>query len=183
VKNANPVSRKLLAVFWAVLVCGVFLPACRRQDREKEAIAKPLSELFPIKVGSQVVRMQLAISEQEKNLGLMGRRDLAPDQGMLFLFERPDRMRFYMRNTPTPLDIGYFSKDGTLREIYQMYPFDETPVSSKSYDIQFALEMNQGWFKQNGVKPGGTIDLKALLAAAKARGVDPQEIGMGSGQK
>jgi hypothetical protein len=75
-----------------------------------------------------------------------------------------------MRNTPTPLDIGYFTADGKLHEIYQMYPFDENTVSSHSTEIQFALEMNQGWYKSNGVKPGAQIDLKALGAALKARG-------------
>jgi uncharacterized membrane protein (UPF0127 family) len=161
----------------ALGLSSLTLPACNRREPAKATVARPLADFFPIAVGTQVVRMQLAISDQEKNFGLMGRRDLAPDQGMIFVFDRPQRLNFYMKNTPTPLDIGYFTSDGVLREIYQMYPFDETTISSKRYDLQLALEMNQGWFKEHDVRPGAKIDLKALLEGIKARGVEPNEIG------
>jgi uncharacterized protein len=97
---------------------------------------------------------------------------------MVFVFPAPQRMGFYMRNTPTPLTIGYFDADGVLREKYDMHPFDETTVSSRSDRIQFCVEMNQGWYDRNGIKPGAQLDLKALMAAMKARGVDPVEYGM-----
>jgi uncharacterized membrane protein (UPF0127 family) len=83
-------------------------------------------------------------------------------------------MSFYMRNTSLPLDIGFFSPDGELKEIYPMYPFDERTVTSRSSDLRYALEMNQGWFKANGVKPGARIETKALAAALLARGLQLQ---------
>jgi len=124
--------------------------------------------------------MQLAVFPLEMQHGLMGRRDLGPDQGMIFIYQKPERMNFYMRNTPTPLDIGYFTSDGRLHEVYPMYPFDERTVSSRSEAIQFSLEMNQGWFQANGVKPGAQIDLPALAAALKARGFQSEAFGIGS---
>jgi uncharacterized protein len=153
---------------------------CDRRPAEATAAPKPISEYFPIKVGNQTVRMQVAITEHEKNLGLMNRRDLGADQGMIFIFNDAARRGFWMKNTPTPLDIGYFSSDGVLREIYQMYPFDETSAVSKSHEIQFALEMNQGWYKQHDIKPGAKLDLKALIAAVKARGAEPHQLGLGA---
>ncbi len=113
-------------------------------------------------------------------MGLMHRRDLKPDQGMIFIYQRPDRMSFYMRNTPTPLDIGFFTADGVLREKYPMHPFDETSVTSRSDRIQFSVEMNQGWYDRNGVRPGAQLDLKAVAEALAARGLDPKDYGLGA---
>jgi uncharacterized membrane protein (UPF0127 family) len=83
-----------------------------------------------------------------------------------------------MRDTPTPLDIGYFTREGELAEVYAMYPFDERPVTSRRTDLQFAVEMNQGWCRDHAVRPGARLDLKALAAALKARGFDPGKYGL-----
>jgi uncharacterized membrane protein (UPF0127 family) len=139
---------------------------------------KTAADFFPIKVGELTVRMQLAVHDAELARGLMGRRDLGQDEGMLFVFPRGDRRSFYMRNTPTPLDIGYFTSDGVLREIYPMQPFDETSIASRSTAIQFALEMNQGWYARHAMRPGAQLDLAALAAAMQARGFRLEPFGL-----
>ena len=139
---------------------------------------KTVADVFVILVGDKPVRMQLAVKAHEMEHGLMGRTDLKSDEGMLFVYERPQQQSFWMRNTPTPLDIGFFTADGTLKEIYQMYPFDETSVRSRSEALQFALEMKQGWFEFNGVKPGSKLDLKALATALRARGLEAIAYGL-----
>ncbi|HTX66048.1 MAG TPA: DUF192 domain-containing protein, partial [Opitutaceae bacterium] len=83
-----------------------------------------------------------------------------------------------MRNTPLPLDIGYFSPDGELKEIYPMYPFDEITVGSRDRHLLFALEMRQGWYAANGVRPGARLDLAAVKAALQDRGVAPADFGL-----
>jgi uncharacterized protein len=177
VKNANLHWWTLLL---AVILVSVPLGGCgKKPEAEKPAAYKSVSDYFPIKVGDRVVQMQLAVLPWEMQRGLMGRRDLGNDQGMIFVYEAPARMSFYMRNTPTPLDIGFFSADGQLREVCAMYPFDERTVNSRSSTIQFALEMNQGWYKTNDIKPGAQLDLKALTAALKARGLPPDAFGLG----
>lgn len=125
-----------------------------------------------------MVSMQLAVLRAEMEHGLMGRRDLGRDEGMLFVYLRPQQMSFWMHDTPTPLDIGFFNSRGELVEIYGMQPFDETPTNSRSGSLQFALEMNQGWFAANGVRPGAKLDLKALAAALKARDFAPRKFGL-----
>jgi len=147
----------------------------KKPEAAPPEVYKSVADFFPIKVGDRTVQMQLAVFPLEMQHGLMGRRDLGPDQGMIFIYQKPERMNFYMRNTPTPLDIGYFTADGRLHEMYPMYPFDERTVSSRSEAIQYSLEMNQGWFQANAVKSGAQLDLKALAAALKARGFDPKE--------
>jgi uncharacterized membrane protein (UPF0127 family) len=162
-----------------LFVIALPLAGCaKKQDAGAPAVYKSVSDFFPIKVGDRTVQMQLAVYPLEMQHGLMGRRDLGPDQGMIFIYQKPERMNFYMRNTPTPLDIGYFAADGRLREVYPMYPFDERTVSSRSEAIQFSLEMNQGWFQANAVKSGAQLDLAALAAALKARGLEPAAFGL-----
>lgn len=149
---------------------------CGRSDAPREQTAvKTVADFFVIQVGDKPVKMQLAVKPREMEHGLMERTDLKPDEGMLFVYAGTQQMSFWMRNTPTPLDIGFFTTDGTLKEVYQMQPYDETPVQSRSNELKFALEMNQGWFVKNQVKPGAKLDLKALSAALKARGLEPWE--------
>ena len=153
---------------FALLLCG-----CEAKEPEA-AKPKAVTDFFEIRVGGKPVRMQLAVREAEMARGLMGRRDLGRDDGMLFVYDRPQQMRFWMRNTPTPLDIGFFNAHGMLEEIYPLHPFDETSVQSRSTLLSLALEVNQGWFRENGVRPGAEIDMKAVVAALKARGFDPK---------
>ena len=136
------------------------------------------ADYFPIKVGDRVARMQLAVRPGEMQRGLMERRDLGPDDGMIFVYEKPQQMSFWMHNTPTPLDIGFFGRSGALEEVYPLHPFDEKTVVSHSRELVFALEMNQGWFRENGVKPGAQLDLKALAAALTERGFEPTKFGL-----
>jgi uncharacterized protein len=157
----------------------LLVAGCGRGDAVAEQTApKTVADFFTIQVGGKPVKMQLAVRMREMERGLMERRDLKSDEGMLFVYQEDQQMSFWMRNTPTALDIGFFTADGTLKEIYPMYAYDETPVKSTSDKLRFALEMNLGWFEFNGVKPGSKIDLKALAAALKARGFAPRDYGL-----
>ncbi len=158
--------------------CGREQPRPGAGPAPATAAPKTVRDFFPIKVGDRTVRMQLAIRPAEMQRGLMERRDLGRDEGMIFLYDRPQRMSFWMRNTPTPLDIGFFRSDGTLAEIHPLHPFDENTVSSRTEDLRFALETNQGWYRANGVKPGTRLDLKALAEAVRARGFEPARFGL-----
>ncbi len=141
---------------------------------------KSVNDYFPLKVGGLSIQVQYAVHMTEMSQGLMHRRDLGPSQGMIFVYMRPGPMSFYMKNTPTPLDIGFFTEDGVLREIYQVLPLDERSVQSVGKKMQFALEMNRGWFSENGVRPGAKLDLAGVEAALKARGFAPSEFGLGA---
>ena len=162
------------------VVLSLALAACGRQAPvEVPAPSAPFSATFTIAVGGQPVRAQIAVRDWEMEHGLMGRRDLGPDDGMIFVYRAPTALNFWMRNTPTPLDIGYFGADGVLRELYPMFPFDDRTIASRSRDLQFALEVNQGWYESHHVVSGATLDLKALAAALRARGFDPAQFGLG----
>ncbi|HTZ20074.1 MAG TPA: DUF192 domain-containing protein [Opitutaceae bacterium] len=176
-KNANLVSC-LKAGLMLVVGVALVLAGCNKDGADQPVAPKTVADYFPIKVGERTVRMQLAVLSAEQQQGLMFRRDLGPDDGMLFPYRTPQVMSFWMRNTPTPLDIGFFDADGVLQEVYQMYPHDETSVRSRSDRLKYALEMNQGWYRDNGVRPGAKLDVAAFAAALKARGFDPAAYGL-----
>lgn len=106
------------------------------------------------------LKVEVANTPAKRNLGLMNRTSLPKDQGMLFVFDRPQKLSFWMRNTYIPLSIGYFDENRVLKEIHQMKPQNmlEKSQDLRSYPsqclCQYAIEVNQGWFKKNKIKIG-----------------------------
>ncbi len=170
-----------VAVVFALTGCAKGEGPAVAPEAPKTAVqtdVKTADAYFPLTLGGKELRVQIAVTLPEMQRGLMGRAFIGANEGMVFIYEKPQRMNFWMRNTPTPLDIGFFKADGTLGEVYPLYPFDETPVSSSGEDYTLALEMNQGWFAKNEVKPGAKADLKQLAAALRARGFKPETFGL-----
>jgi uncharacterized membrane protein (UPF0127 family) len=166
------------SALFLTLALSVLLSACGGSDAAKDVTPKTVDDRFPIQVGGRTVQMQIAALPSEQQKGLMYRQSMGADEGMLFVFDHPQPMGFWMRNCVLPLDIGYFDASGELKEIYPMYPHDERTVSSHARDLQFALEMNQGWFRLAGVRAGAKLDLKAVAEALRARGLKPAAVGL-----
>lgn len=168
-KNANLVSIRLVTVILALGLLAT-LPACAKTEVEEKPVPKTALDWFSIKVGDRVVQMQVVVTTDEMSKGLMGRRDLADDQGMLFVYTYPRQVSIWMRNTPTALDVGYFSGDRVLREVYPLFPFDEKSVRSRRDDIQYVLEVKQGGLEALGIRTGAKLDREAVQAALTERG-------------
>ena len=160
------------------LASFVLLAACGGSEAAKPAVEKTVEDRFAIKVGGRTVQMQVAALPEEMQKGLMFRQSMGTDEGMLFAYTSPTQLSFWMRNTEIPLNIGFFDATGELKEIYEMYPHDERPVAAHADNLQYALEMNQGWYKQAGIKPGAKLDLAAVAEALKARGLKPAAWGL-----
>lgn len=142
------------------MLCALaIISACNSESPKTETTGK---ELPVIDFGRAQVSVELAIDQNTQAKGLMFRKSMPEDQGMLFVFDRPKQMSFWMRNTHIPLDIAFFTKDGVLREIYPLYPHDETSRKSIRSDLIYALEVNQGWFQRHGIKPGDSFDPQML---------------------
>jgi uncharacterized membrane protein (UPF0127 family) len=87
----------------------------------------------------------------------MFRETMAEDEGMLFVFGTPHRTSFYMKNTKIPLSGAYIDTNGVIAEIVNLKPLDETPVEAASDNIQYVLEVNQGWFQRHNIGAGTVI--------------------------
>ena len=113
-------------------------------------------QAITLSAGMHNIRAEVALTPEQRQKGLMYRRDLASHEGMLFVFEDAMRQCFWMKNTPTPLTIAFLADDGSIVNLADMKPFDETSHCSAS-PVRFVLEMNQGWFAKRGIKPGFKI--------------------------
>tara|TARA_B100002019_G_scaffold115496_1_gene99325 strand:+ start:178 stop:696 length:519 start_codon:yes stop_codon:yes gene_type:complete len=148
------------------------LTCCKELAHNPEPIPKP-NKHYDINVGEVLLRLELARTPSERELGLMHRGSLNKKEGMLFIFETPQFQRFWMKNTRIPLDIGYFSADGYLKEIHHGRPFDLTGMPSRSNSLQFVVELGADEFRDLGIKLGDRIDLEMISNAILSSGGNP----------
>lgn len=109
-----------------------------------------------LNAGMHVIQAEVAQTHQERAIGLMHRREMPANAGMLFVFEESSPQCFWMKNTLLPLSIAFLDDDGTVVNIADMKPMDETSHCSDK-PVRYALEMNKGWFAKRGVKAGSKL--------------------------
>jgi len=119
--------------------------------------AQPKLQTLKLYVGAETVNTELAMTQLQVATGMMFRKDMAENEGMLFVFARPHRTSFYMKNTTVPLTAAYIDSEGVILELHDLKPLDETPVEAGTDKVQFVLEMKQGWFKRHNVAAGAVI--------------------------
>ena len=119
--------------------------------------------------------LELAVSPEQKSMGLMERRRLADDAGMLFVYDsvQPPDAGFWMYRTRIPLDIAFLDPAGLIRAVRSMTPCAATiaqgcPTYTPDVPYQFALEVNAGYFARYGVGVGDSVLLRDLHAPAPA---------------
>jgi hypothetical protein len=100
--------------------------------------------------------VEIADTPTLRATGLMHRKNLAENAGMLFKFTRADNLRFWMQSTYIPLDIAFLEDDGTIFQIAEMYPLS-TRLTSSDKPCKLALEVNHGWFLKNDLGVGDKI--------------------------
>jgi uncharacterized membrane protein (UPF0127 family) len=106
--------------------------------------------------GIYQIEVQLAQAPIEREIGLMLRRDLPQQEGMLFVFETPQSQCFWMKNTLLPLTAAFVADDGRIVNLADMTPQTlDSHCSDKP--VRFVLEMNQGWFQKKGLKAGSKL--------------------------
>jgi uncharacterized membrane protein (UPF0127 family) len=138
------------------LLSLILFAACKGQTLETRDITIERSAGEPV-----VIKAEIARTQAEQQRGLMFRKSLDDGRGMLFVFDREQILSFWMQNTLIPLSIAYIRSDGSILEIKDMIPLDESTVRS-SRSVRYALEAPQGWFDRVGVKPGDRLLLSGL---------------------
>ena len=108
-------------------------------------------------VGPKEIDAEMCLTVQQIATGLMFRPGIADGESMLFVLPQPQQAHFYMRNVTFDIDAAYIDAEGVIQEVVRLKKLDETPVPSKSENIQFVLETAPGWFERNGIKPGTLI--------------------------
>jgi uncharacterized membrane protein (UPF0127 family) len=106
--------------------------------------------------GDHQIVAYVARSAEERARGLMHRRELPDNEGMLFMCDRCAVQSFWMKDTPLPLSIAFLGEDGTILKIADLEPHNLEPESS-GHPVRFILEVNRGWFRERGIAPGARI--------------------------
>jgi uncharacterized membrane protein (UPF0127 family) len=117
-------------------------------------------------IGKNSITAEVANTEPQRATGLMNRRMLPEDRGMLFVFPDMALHAMWMMNTYVPLSVAFLDRDGVIINIEDMQPQtqDSHPAARPA---RYALEANQGWFRKRGIKPGDKVE--GLEKAAPAR--------------
>lgn len=140
--------KKILTFFMILIFISVSFYGCSQNNHF-------------IEINGVKLYIEIALTDQERATGLMFREKIPENYGMLFIFEKEQVLNFWMKNTSIPLSIAYIRENGLIIGIYDMNPYDETPISS-IYPCKFALEVNKGWFSKTNIKAGDTIKLPSI---------------------
>ncbi len=134
----------------ATLLVVLWLPAGAQQAPQ------PTLPTTRLNSGIHVITAEVAATPASRMIGLMKRPGLAPNHGMVFVFEDKSQHCFWMRNTLIPLSIAFIDDDGTIVSIADMTPQSDASTCPQR-PVRYALEMEQGWFAKRGVEAGKKI--------------------------
>jgi uncharacterized protein len=119
--------------------------------------AQPKLRTMKLWLGPYEIEAELALTDHEVVTGMMFRKEIGEKEGMLFVFLNESKRSFWMKNVPIPLTCAYIDGEGTILEIHDMKPLDESPIPSESDRIQYVLEMKHGWFERNKIERGTVV--------------------------
>lgn len=140
-------------------VCAFVLLSFSACERKVDpAVSSPFSgRTVELVLSGHRLQVEVADTPARQARGLMFRRELAENKGMIFVYSTPQQASFYMRDTYIPLSIAFIDRAGVILEIRDMEPLDETSVRSRSDAVLYAIEANQGWFAERGIGPGTRV--------------------------
>ena len=155
--SLRPTSSALVALLLFVLAAALAFAATFSTERLTIRKADGTTHAFTV---------ELAISADQRAQGLMDRREMADDHGMLFDFGLTRRVAMWMKNTYLPLDMIFIRKDGTIARIAA----DTVPLSEAIIDsgepVHFVLELNGGSATKLGIAPGDKVESATIAGAA-----------------
>ncbi len=156
-RTASPLSRRLSGIALAGLLLAAPLPA-RADDGHA---------VLHTSKGDFAFNIEVVDTEEGRERGLMYRKSLAPDAGMLFDFLTPQPVEFWMVNTLIPLDMVFIADDGTVRSVHaNAKPEDPTPIPSGA-PVEFVLEIAGGRAAAIGLVPGDRLEQSRVKPAAR----------------
>jgi hypothetical protein len=112
---------------------------------------------IPLVVNGHTLTVEVAVTDETRSQGLMHRRILPENRGMLFVFRDAAHHAMWMMNTTIPLSVAFLDERGLIINIADMKPHTrDTHAAAKP--AKYALEANQGWFAKRGIKPGARVE-------------------------
>ena len=150
----------------ALAICGGCTGGCKKTTPPATTpagapslptAAQPKLQTMKLWLGAEELVAELALTGQQTQTGMMFRTNMAENAGMLFVFPAPYQASFWMKNCPLPLSAAYIDREGTILEIHDLQPHNTNSVMASSDQVQFVLEVNQGWFGRHKVTTGMVV--------------------------
>ena len=156
--------RPIASAFAALFLCLSALPALAADISFEKA---PLT-VTTADGRAHAFTVELALESEQRAQGLMNRREMAGDAGMLFDFGETRRVLMWMKNTYLPLDMLFIASDGRIETIREnAVPFSESIIDS-GVPVAFVLELNAGTVKRIGIAPGDHVESRQIAASPPA---------------
>jgi uncharacterized membrane protein (UPF0127 family) len=133
---------------------------CPHAPDEKPLVLRHGKVAVPEAKGAPTLDVEIADTPATEERGLMYRTKLGAEQGMIFVWPRESIRTFWMHNTCIPLDMLFVAKDGTVVGLLEQVPVLNDRVRQVACPAAYVLEVNAGWSRRHGVKPGMKLDLK-----------------------
>jgi len=153
-----------LILLAAALLLPVFCIGCKQTANDTGLRTATVDQQRPdrtrIAIGQATLWVEIADDPETRTRGLMFRKTMPEDEGMLFVFEYAEPQSFWMKNTYLLLDIAFISPDYRIINILQMKPLDEGPRYKSAGPALYVLEVNQGWCARHGIKPGDKLSFR-----------------------
>ncbi len=147
-----------ILVLPAIVLAGCWKPAASSPPPPPEnsvpTQAQPKLQTMPLFIGAETLDTELALTPREQETGMMFRTNVTDESAMLFVMQQQSRASFWMTNCPVSLSAAYIGPDGVIEEIHHFEKNDCVPVVATNDNIQYVLEVNDGWFQRHNINPG-----------------------------
>ena len=150
----------------ALLLAVTLLAGCKKPEgaagsaAAEDQVPKHGQAKLPtlrIYLGAEQLDAELALTEEQQHIGMMFRTNLLETDAMIFVFAQPQRASFWMKNCPESLSAAYIGPDGIIEEIHHFEKQDENPVVANTDNIQFVLEVKDGWYARHNINTGAVV--------------------------
>ena len=159
-------KKKYLVLLPALVLASVLVVVFLNLKTDK--CAKKDQSVCKVEVDGNKLKLKVAYSRNAQEQGLMWITELKDGTGMIFVYDSPQYLAFWMKNTLIPLSIAFVEADGKISVIYDMYPQPNSPDNELStYPsptmVKYAIEVPLGWFAFRNIKRGSYVDLSEQL--------------------
>jgi hypothetical protein len=160
----QPVGMNLKRILLSFLAVTV-LAGCEKTETsapsspDNSLPTRAQSKLPAMKIylGAEMLDAELALTPREQQTGMMFRTNITDESAMLFVFPQPFQASFWMKNCPHSLSAAYISPDGVIQEIHHLEKYDTNSVVAANDNIQYVLEVKDGWFTRHNISTGTVI--------------------------
>jgi len=160
--------KRIAGTIFVLIFTIALLPACKKSETVPPApLPQSLEHKLPehaqaklptmkLYVGAEIFDAELALTPEQGETGLMYRTNITDETAMLFVLPEPilPPNGFWMTNCPMSLSAAYINRSGIIEEIHHLEKNDPTPVVAEHNDINFVLEVNDGWFARHNINTG-----------------------------